>query len=266
ELHMVAGVRDVDEPQVGVTEAGSIDLQRGEAPNAYLRAGDKLSAEHLRVADQLHLHGREITAPDIVDTDGGRLDSLFTAGNGGLADRISLGIQTSGDIFFAQGYAQEAGIDTNSDHVHIEDGWIGHTLRQRSANTDLLMDNIDATSRPVDVQLHELDKRFTLDVAGQTAITDAYVTHYRLGWETTLPNYTADHQHDKRLVDSPSAALDAGRWLQRLVDMKASWLYVPNADQSGLPMLAPFVLLDDIPVNLEATTQTDDERKTAPQT
>src|SRR5699024_1221196 len=94
ELHMVAGVRDVDEPQVGVTEAGSIGLQRGEAPNAYLRAGDKLSAEHLRVADQLHLHGREITAPDIVDTDGGRLDSLFTAGNGGLADRVSLGIQT----------------------------------------------------------------------------------------------------------------------------------------------------------------------------
>ncbi|HET8790215.1 MAG TPA: hypothetical protein VFM75_03325, partial [Modicisalibacter sp.] len=226
------------------------------APEVRLRSGGETRVGQTLATRVAKFWGRTIRS-SVRDTDDGRLDMSFAGGNEGLADTVRLDVRTNGDILFDTAYARDARIDTDSDRVTIEDGWISELLRMQTLNTEVLMNQLDPTARPVDVQLYELDQRFSLAIDGVDIFTDAYIEHYRAGHRVEVPNFQLDHGTMGLEVAGESAERKVTRAMQEgrnLPSFGMSRLQPPTAPQP-LPETST---LGGVPVNLG-----DDESQTS---
>lgn len=244
-INMVAGQR-----ADGQVAGGNLQVTRMEAPQMILRAGNQLYITDIYNVMQLSLQGDQIKS-NVHVLPGSNLTSLFTGSNGGLADSVDLTITAQGGVNFSQGYARQAHISTTGNSMSVADGWITESMLWNTQSTHLVMDNVNPATQQVDMQLHEQDHRFTLDLTGQKATTDAYVTHYGLGWEVALPNYSQSHGSQGMWVGGPSAQRDSDALMVLLNTM------IPQANFNWLPTVSsPF---GGFPVNLRVST--DDNTK-----
>lgn len=231
-----------------VSETGDLRLDAVEAPEARLRSGGETRIERILAARVARLWGRTIRS-SVRDSDAGRLDMSFAGGNEGLADSVRLDVRTDGDVVFDMAYARDARIDTDSDRVAIDDGWISELLRMQTLNTELLMDQLDPTARPVDIQLLELDQRFKLAIDGADIWTDAYVEHYRLGHSVMVPNFQLEHGVMSMDVGGESAERNITRTMEEsrnppFFGMRRLQLPTPPQQAAGVTSI------DGVSVNL----------------
>jgi filamentous hemagglutinin family protein len=248
---MVAGMgwSESGEPAGVVDGDAELLIDSVAAPEVLLHASGNTAVGRILASQVAELQGRTITAT-VRDTDGERLDMVFAGGNGGLAERVRLDVDSDGEIVFGTAYAVDARIDTSSDRVVFEDGWIRDMLRVSTANTELLMDQIDPAALPVDVQLIELDERFRLIIDGRTVFSDAYLEHYRPGWQVVAPNFQEDHDEMGLTVGGESAERNVTRTLVRSGDLPTldfGTSLPPSPAMTTPPMRLP---LEGAPVNL----------------
>nr|WP_297456448.1 leukotoxin LktA family filamentous adhesin [uncultured Halomonas sp.] len=236
-----------------VSKTGDLLLDVVEAPEARLRSGGETRIDRILAAQAARLWGRTIRS-SVRDSDTGRLDMSFAGGNEGLADSVRLDVRTDGDVVFDMAYARDARIDTDSDRVAIDDGWISELLRMQTLNTELLMDQLDPTARPVDIQLLELDQRFKLAIDGADIWTDAYVEHYRLGHSVMVPNFQLEHGVMGMDVGGESAERNITRTMEEsrnppFFGMRRLQLPTPPQQAAGVTSI------DGVSVNLGSEDQ-----------
>lgn len=164
-----------------------------EAPRADFAARDVISLDLARVDDRLNLASAEVFAHVEQTAGSGPLSMVMTGYRGGMAQRVVLDVDARDEWLLERLSAMQAELDTTARNVSIVDGEIGETMRLTTPAATVWMDNANARLLAADVQLLELDKRFTLMQSDRHSYTDAFVIRFAPGYAVGVPNFIAAH-------------------------------------------------------------------------
>lgn len=177
----------------GDAAGGSLSGGLVEAPRADFAARDAISLDLARVDDRLNLASADVFARVEQISGNGPLSMVLTGYRGGMAQRVVLDVDARDQWLLERLSAMQAELDTTARNVSIVDGEVGATMRLATPAATVWMDNTRARLLAADVQLLELDKRFTLLQSDRHSYTDAYVIRFAPGYAVEVPNFVAAH-------------------------------------------------------------------------
>lgn len=216
-LEMTAGWTEGDglsgrDLRVDEISAATTDLRAGH--DIVARDGSPIVME---VVSESWFTGREIAA-QMTQSGAGQLDFRVVGANGTFAEDVWLSIDSQAQLRGEDFHVEDAWVGTTSSRVRIDEARVGRVFTLESAELEMVVDNVDPGVRDVDVQLYEPDAPFWVRVDGEWLYTDAFVTHFRPGYQVTAPNLTSDRSLD-RDADGRSAERDANRAVRDLSGM-----------------------------------------------
>ncbi|WP_109993253.1 hypothetical protein [Salinisphaera sp. LB1] len=209
---------------------GSVTGTRLTAPHANLSADKAITVQDAEIASRLNLAAADIDA-HVTQTATPPADPfamIVTGYKNGRAQKLRLSIDAPIGLIFNRLVAARAQVDTTANKVNIQAGNISQILSLNTPSTSLLLDNVTPKLSNVDFQLTQPTYNFYLREDHRQIMTNAFVTHYRRGYQTNqVSNYTSPHRYGRTPYGGESAVRHTFRTLR-------SSLNYPGSGVSGV--------------------------------
>ncbi|ATD67361.1 hypothetical protein CNR27_07880 [Luteimonas chenhongjianii] len=243
-----AGTTATMDAQGGALTGGRLQAQSGN-----LAARDTLSLASAIVDTRLNLSANDVQAQVLQSLDGGgALTTTLTGYRNGAARRLVVDVQPRDAWLIDSLRAMDAQLTGSTDQVTIEHGYVGRTMRLTTPTMGVLMDNTSPVLRPADVQLLQLDGRFTLTADGSVLATNAFVVRFSDGFRVLSTNYNRDHSDGSLDYLGESALRYMGRMLQLPEREDVTPVIAPtDADEAAADVVTS--VAGDVAINLGTT-------------
>ncbi len=212
--------------------AGDIVAGAITADRISLRGVGEVSGGTLRASSQLNLEGRTVSAQAIGGP--GQVRANATAYGGGTADTIDLVLSNPGSGFVFQNLLTQVGsVDIVSGAFAVDHFVVTNFARVNNPQTHLVIDQINRSIQPADVQLFTGGAGFGLSLFDNHVLTDALVV-----FRSSL--------HDVITPDGGNvSALEEG-----YNNLARTWTQVPSAPPRSAPQVSLLINYFGNPVGL----------------
>lgn len=160
---------------------------------AFLGALNGITLDTSHIGTQLNLAAADIDAHVVQTTTGQPITMYLTGYHNGIARQITMDVQAPSEWLIQRLAAVQAVLDTSAPETAIIDGKITGDMWLTTPQAKIYMNNVSPTLVNADEQLYEPGTTFDLWQAGNTTLTDAFVSRYTVGFDVTAPNYVGDH-------------------------------------------------------------------------
>jgi len=181
--------------------------------DADIAAQGEILLDAAAIGERINLAANTIEA-DIRHSGGGQtLYSVLSGFEGATAERITVGVDGAEHWTIDRLAAVDAGLVTTASSTNIQDGRIEQTMRLRTADAELWMEQSSAALEEVHVQLSQPGLDFRLYQSGKHTLSDAYVVRYDYGYQVETPDYLVGREWRTPYYQGESALRFNGRLL-----------------------------------------------------
>jgi hypothetical protein len=164
---------------------GNVDVSNVSAGTVALAAAGTVTGDNLDVGSTLQLSGTRISGSVF----GGAqvVGGSITGPGGAPADNVQLSLSTPSGFAFSAFSSDYATVTIPSGWLSVGTVTIGDRATFTTPATSVLVDQLDETEQPYDVQLYTGGAQFAFSTAGNKVVTDAYVVYRDPDHEALAP-------------------------------------------------------------------------------